>query len=283
MKRKLFLMTGFGFIGQNLYQKFSSSKYDVNIIGRFNKIKNYHLDKRILNFDIYNLKELKKLKLEKSIIVLSILDSDKKNFKKKFKKLIFFLGKHNVSKLILLSSVSVYGNNYRKILPTNEYAKNCLFAENVTKKYFNKTLIFRVANLFGIYKKNPGTIEKLVMTNLKIKNYIFSNDKTIRSYISINELFNILHTVIIKKDINGTYDVSNKNYIFSMKELIEIFRKYYKKKINYNQKIKPDKINQSIISSQKLQKKLNIQNMKDIVNEIKKIDYFYKKYRKKIS
>lgn len=283
MKRKLFLMTGFGFIGQNLYQKFSSSKCDVNIIGRFNKIKNYHLDKRILNFDIYNLKELKKLKLEKSIIVLSILDSDKKNFKKKFKKLIFFLRKHNVSKLILLSSVSVYGNNYRKILPTNEYAKNCLFAENVTKKYFNKTLIFRVANLFGIYKKNPGTIEKLVMTNLKIKNYIFSNDKTIRSYISINELFNILHTVIIKKDIIGTYDVSNKNYIFSMKELIEIFRKYYKKKINYNQKIKPDKINQSIISSQKLQKKLNIQNMKDIVNEIKKIDYFYKKYRKKIS
>lgn len=276
-------MTGFGFIGQNLYQKFSSSKCDVNIIGRFNKIKNYHLDKRILNFDIYNLKELKKLKLEKSIIVLSILDSDKKNFKKKFKKLIFFLRKHNVSKLILLSSVSVYGNNYRKILPTNEYAKNCLFAENVTKKYFNKTLIFRVANLFGIYKKNPGTIEKLVMTNLKIKNYIFSNDKTIRSYISINELFNILHTVIIKKDIIGTYDVSNKNYIFSMKELIEIFRKYYKKKINYNQKIKPDKINQSIISSQKLQKKLNIQNMKDIVNEIKKIDYFYKKYRKKIS
>lgn len=276
-------MTGFGFIGQNLYQKFSSSKCDVNIIGRFNKIKNYHLDKRILNFDIYNLKELKKLKLEKSIIVLSILDSDKKNFKKKFKKLIFFLRKHNVSKLILLSSVSVYGNNYRKILPINEYAKNCLFAENVTKKYFNKTLIFRVANLFGIYKKNPGTIEKLVMTNLKIKNFIFSNDKTIRSYISINELFNILHTVIIKKDINGTYDVSNKNYIFSMKELIEIFRKYYKKKINYNQKIKPDKISQSIISSQKLQKKLNIQNMKDIVNEIKKIDYFYKKYRKKIA
>lgn len=283
MKRKLFLMTGFGFIGQNLYQKFSFSKYDVNIIGRFNKIKNYHLDKGILDFDVYNLKELKKLKLEKSIIILSILDSNKKNFKKKFKKLIFFLRKHNVSKLILLSSVSVYGNNYKKILPTNNYAKNCLFAENVTKKYFNKTLIFRVANLFGIYKKNPGTIEKLVMTNLKIKNYIFSNDKTIRSYISINELFNILHTVITKKDINGTYDVSNKNYILSMKELIEIFRKYYKKKINYNQKIKPDKISQSIICSQKLQKKLNIQNTKDIVNEIKKIDYFYKKYRKKIS
>ena len=97
-----------------------NDKFKLNIIGRKKKYPfKIFINKKkfnIMNQNIFNIRKLKNLEFADSIVILSTLNSNNKNFQKKFKKLVTFLSKKKLRKIILISSVSIYGNtNIRKI------------------------------------------------------------------------------------------------------------------------------------------------------------------------
>ena len=197
MKRKLYLFTGFGFIGLNILDYLKNDKFKLNIIGRKKKypfkilINNKKLN--IINQNIFDIKKLNKLKFTDSIVVLSTLNSKEKNFQKKFNKLVKFLSEKKLRKVILISSVSIYGNtNIRKFQLKNQYSKNIFFAEKICIKNFDNLKILRVANLFGILRIKPGIIEKIILQYLKIDKFKFFKEDTFRSFVSIDDFVKIL-------------------------------------------------------------------------------------------
>ncbi len=283
MKRNLFLFTGFGFLGLNLSKYFKNKKYNIKLLGNKKKLPfkvNFNKNKiKFIKCNIFNTKILNKYKFKNSVIVLTTLNSNKKNFIKKFKHLVEYLAEKKPKKIILISSVSVYGNNKKnKISTLNQYAKNCHNAEYISKVNFKNLTILRLANIFGILRKKPGSIEKITMQYLLLKKYKFFKYDTFRSYISIDEFCLILEKMINVKEKGIIYNVSNNKFIFKLKEILKFYQNYYGKKIILTRNNSSPLIKKSIINNNKLLKKINYRQFKSFDKEISKLDIFYKKY-----
>ncbi len=276
MKRKLFLVTGNGFIGLNLAESLSDKNFKIFLFGKNKKTK---IRKKInlFNINIFNLKKLDYFNFYDSYVILSVLNSKDKNFKKNFENLLKFFNQKKIKKIIFLSSVSVYGNSNPKVSLLNDYAKKCFFSEKIVQKYFKNYLILRISNLFGKYRTKLGTIEKLIMTYRNIKTFAFLKKNVVRSYLSIEEFSQIIEKILRLESLKGIYDVSNKNYIFTMEDLIKKFENFYKNEIILNRNIVNVEINRSIIKSSKLLKLINHKSKTNFELELKKIDRFYKK------
>ena len=283
MKRNLFLFTGFGFLGLNITKFFKNKNYNINVLGRENKLPfKVKLDKKKIKFikcNIFNIKKLEGQELKSSTIVLTTLNSNKKNFIKKFKYLVDYLAKQKPQKVIFISSVSVYGNSKKnKISILSQYAKNCYEAESLCKKKFNNLTILRVANLFGILRKKPSSIEKITMQYLGIKKYEFFKYNTTRSYISINEFCAILAKIMNVKEKGTVYNVSNNKFILSLKSVLKFYLNFYGTKINLLQNDLSPLIKKSHITSNKLSNKIIYKQGQNFNIEISKLDVFYKKH-----
>ena len=150
MKSNLFLFTGFGFLGLNLAKYFKYKNFNISLIGKkkkypFNiRFKTKHIN--LIYSDIFNLKKINDLKIENSIIVLTTLNNNNKDFFVKFKRFINLLVKKKPRKIILISSVGVYGNYSSKmfpIIPDGEetVTHNTLGKEKISpQKIFEKIL-----------------------------------------------------------------------------------------------------------------------------------------------
>tara|TARA_B100000787_G_C16163697_1_gene282764 strand:+ start:333 stop:1211 length:879 start_codon:yes stop_codon:yes gene_type:complete len=283
MKRNLFLFTGFGFLGLNIIKFFKNKNYNINVLGRENKLPfKVKLNKKKIKFikcNIFNIKKLEGQELKSSTIVLTTLNSNKKNFIKKFKYLVDYLAKQKPQKVIFVSSVSVYGNSKKnKISILSQYAKNCYEAEGICKNNFNNLTILRVANLFGILRKKPSSIEKVTMQYLGIKKYKFFKYNTIRSYISIDEFCAILAKIMNVKEKGTVYNVSNNEYILSLNSVLKFYLNFYGTKINLLQNDLSPLIKKSHITSNKLSNKIIYKHRQKFNMEISKLDAFYKRH-----
>ena len=283
MKRKLYLFTGFGFIGLNILYYLKNDKFKLNIIGRKKKypfkilINNKKLN--IINQNIFDIKKLNKLKFTDSIVVLSTLNSKKKNFQKKFNKLVKFLSEKKLRKVILISSVSIYGNtNIRKFQLKNQYSKNIFFAEKICIKNFDNLKILRVANLFGILRIKPGIIEKIILQYLKIDKFKFFKEDTFRSFVSIDDFVKILKIIINYKSDKKIYNISNENYVYSIKKFLKTFNKIYGSQIILETNSSKPNIKFSKIKSISIKKDFKFKFQKNIKIELDKLNNFYKNY-----
>ena len=283
MKRKLYLFTGFGFIGLNILDYLKNDKFKLNIIGRKKKypfkilINNKKLN--IINQNIFDIKKLNKLKFTDSIVVLSTLNSKDKNFQKKFNKLVKFLSEKKLRKVILISSVSIYGNtNIRKFQLKNQYSKNIFFAEKICFKNFDNLKILRVANLFGILRIKPGIIEKIILQYLKIDKFKFFKEDTFRSFVSIDDFVKILKIIINYKSDKKIYNISNENYVYSIKKFLKTFNKIYGSQIILETNSSKPNIKFSKIKSISIKKDFKFKFQKDIKIELDKLNNFYKNY-----
>ena len=117
MKRTIFLFTGFGFIGLNLI-RILKKKFNIKVFG--NKI-NYPFKLKLLEnkvkfikCDFLDIKKLRRYNFKNSNIILTTTDSNKKDFLNKYQKFIKFLKSKDPKKIILISSVSIYGNKFPK-------------------------------------------------------------------------------------------------------------------------------------------------------------------------
>jgi nucleoside-diphosphate-sugar epimerase len=283
MKRKLYLFTGFGFIGLNILDYLKNDKFKLNIIGRKKKypfkilINNKKFN--IINQNIFDIKKLNKFKFTDSIVVLSTLNSKNKSFQKKFNKLVEFLSKKKLRKVILISSVSIYGNtNIRKIQLKNQYSKNIFFAEKICDKNFDNLKILRVANLFGILRIKPGIIEKIILQYLKIDKFKFFKEDTFRSFVSIDDFVKILKHIINYKSDKKIYNVSNENYVYSIKNFLKIFNKIYGSQIILKTNTLKPNIKFSKIQNNSIKKDFKFKFQKDIKVELDKLNRFYQNY-----
>ena len=283
MKRKLYLFTGFGFIGLNILDYLKNDKFKLNIIGRKKKypfkilINNKKFN--IINNNIFDINKLNKLKFTDSIVVLSTLNSKEKNFQKKFNKLVKFLSEKKLRKVILISSVSIYGNtNIRKFQLKNQYSKNIFFAEKICIKNFDNLKILRVANLFGILRIKPGIIEKIILQYLKIDKFKFFKEDTFRSFVSIDDFVKILKIIINYKSDKKIYNISNENYVYSIKKFLKTFNKIYGSQIILETNSSKPNIKFSKIKSISIKKDFKFKFQKNIKIELDKLNNFYKNY-----
>ena len=136
MKRDLFLFTGFGFLGLNLIRIFKN-KFKIKVFGK--KIKYPYkivfpkADVDLINCNFLNKKNISNYNFFNSIIILTISSSENKQYLKKFKNFVKLLSVNKPKKVILISSVSVYGNLFPKISLLNKYSKKCYYSEKFAK------------------------------------------------------------------------------------------------------------------------------------------------------
>lgn len=283
MKRKLYLLTGFGFIGLNILNYLKNDKYELNLIGKKKKypykitIKNKNIN--IINQNIFDIQKLNNLKFKDSIVVLSTLNSKNKSFQKNFNKLIDFLKQKKLKKIILISSVSIYGNtNIRKIQLKNQYSKNIFFAEKISNKNFENLTILRVANLFGILRIKPGIVEKIILQYLKINKFSFFKEDTFRSFVSIDDFVKIVKLVINYKREKKIYNVSNENYIYSIKNFLKTFNEIYGSQIILKTNSLKPKIKFSKIKNNSIKKNFKFKFQKNLKVELDKLNDFYQNF-----
>ena len=289
-RRKIIILGGNGFIGTKLSNFYSKKKINTVSIGRPSKSKKtYHkLNKylKIIKINFFNIKKLENYIDEKSIVIFSGLNGkiQNKEFKKSFDNLILLLNSKKIKRILLLSSVSVYGNrklkNYENSLtkPINNYATNCLTAEKILKKSFydkKKFIILRIANVFGENRVNLSVIEKIIYNNIMNNKYNFYRQNIIRSYVSINDLVKVIFILSSKKNVENIYNVSNPNYQYSFQKLINLLQLYFNFTQNYFYSTEKPIILKSIIDTTKIEKVFNFQD--NFIKEITSVVNFYKK------
>ena len=264
------------------------------LIGNKTKLRNVFSKKEnskllMYNIDIYNINKLPPHLLKHSIVINASLMSEipLKEFKNKYLKLCQHLNEASISKLILLSSISVYGNKNKvikneklKISPISKYSKRCFAAENISNKIFeDKCITLRISNVFGKYRLDKGTIEKILSNFLFKTKHILNNSKYKRTYISATSLVEIIFILINKKiKKNLVLNIGNPNYIFEFKQILSRTEKIFKKRMNLkfnNKKIKNNY--NSICYPATLINKFNFKFKDNFKNEILDLYNFIKK------
>ncbi len=192
------------------------------------------------------------------------------------------------SKIIFLSSYSVYGNNYInpikenfKTKPTSQYAINKKIAEDLclyySKKYKINILIVRAASLYG-----DGLEKQLIFDacfKISNRNYnFFGTGKEIRDFIHISDMTNFIY-FSVKRGFKGT------NIINCGSGVGQKINKVLKLIISeFNLKIKPifnkegvDKNPKILISDIDMLNKLGFFPKKEFKNGIKEYVKWFKK------
>ena len=153
--------------------------------------------------------------------------------------------KNKIKKLIFSSSSEVYGEQQtvKKIsensplLGRNIYALSKISAENFIrtklKKSKTKYTILRLFNTYGEGQVAQFFISKLCYSAINNKNFIVNgNGSQIRSYGYSEDIAMGIKKCIQKKITDGKiYNIGNSNEIFTLKQVIGLTSKLFKKKI----------------------------------------------------
>ncbi len=134
---------------------------------------------------------------------------------------------NGVKQFVFISTIAVYGDD-KKVLtenttctPINSYGKSKLEAErkllNLNDENF-KVSIIRPPMIYG--KDAPGNIDSLVKLILKIRLLPFASIENKRSFISIQNLCNMINEVLIQKK-SGIFLASD-NESISTSQLIKL-------------------------------------------------------------
>lgn len=247
--KKILIIGKRGFIGNNL----------SNYLKKFYKIthKNYK-DSIKKKFKINNFDYIINTSINKNYI--------KKKYNPKFDNDVNLSNLINNSKItyIFLSTRKVYKPKANikendKLLPKSNYSKNKLITEKkLANKIGKKLVILRISNVIGDKKKIKkihNTFIDIFFDNLK-NGFVFDNKKDFKDFISINKFCEIIKN-IIKKDLNGTYNVSIGRKIY-LNDLLNWLNRFNKKK--YLKKTKNIKDDSFFLNNKKLMSKLKIRN-----------------------
>jgi len=293
IQKKIIILGGQGFVGLNISKYILSKKknYKLILIGNKTKLKKIFSNKEKVKLTIHNIdiNEIGKLpsKIFRDAVVINAFLTTKTSFKifrKKYIKLCNFLKKNNINRLILLSSISVYGKTIKAITsekiqinPISNYGKICNQAEKISKKFLkNKLIILRIANIFGMYRSKNGIIEK-ILTNLLIKLKYYLTDQNLkRTYINVSTLVKII-SILIDEDLKKkiVFNISNPNYVFNFDRLNNKISKIFKLKTLYypkNKKIVND--HNSVCLPKTFMKKFNFTFKNNFENELLSVAKF---------
>ena len=232
--KKIIILGASGRLGSYIYKSLKK-KYLIYPIGKSNKIYEVNLlNKKDL--------ELKIIKIDPDVIINCVaatnvnkciknynyayegnvlVSSNIVNCIKKLKKKIHLI--HFSTDQVYNSKLSSKSKE-NEVMPTNNYAKTKLLAEQEIKKISNYTIVR--CNFFGKLLKGNLSFSDFVIKNLKNKNKI---------KIPLNIIYNPIHVlflvkyikIIIEKNLKGTFNIGSKDliskYDFAIK-LAEIYK-----------------------------------------------------------
>ena len=303
--KKILLVGGEGYIGQELSKSFLKKKYFIQSIdnytyGRKNiKKKNNSKKFEFINCNLKNKKIISRLlKNTQYVIILAGLVGDP--ITKKYRglsKIINDVGIRNlinlsmqspIKKLIFVSTCSNYGiqknkkpDEKSKLKPLSHYAECKVKNEMILKKFSNKSnvkwTILRFATAFGVSDRMRFdlTINEFVKEAFYNKNLDVYDKNTWRPYCHIKDFSRVIHAVINDKtnvSNNEIFNVGSNENNFTKKQIIEkIQKKIPFSKISYlkNSKDKRD----YNVNFNKIKKKLKFKTKYSVdygINEIKK-------------
>ena len=270
--KKILLIGSTGYIGKKLKLKLSR-KYSLIC------------PKKEKGFDIKKKREVKKYLNHEIDYVINL--SGQQNTKKKEMFNVITRGNENILQiankiekkmtLVFISTSLVYGYS-EKILkedskknPTNYYEKIKYEAEKNYIKTNKDYLILRLCNIYGEQNKS-GIIGKHIKSIKNKKNFYFDNINTFKNFIYINDVVNIIETLIRKNVKNKILNIGNENisFINLSKFLSKIVNNYiipYDKKLNIKKTLS-QKINNNKIKN--IMKNYNFKSLSNFLkNEIK--------------
>lgn len=238
MKKKNILITGFdGFLGSNLLKKIDLNKYCIYGIGYTRKKlnKNFFLNRKIT---YKNLSFFKKKNISiiihcagSSMVGLNYQNDFKKNVLTTYEILEFSKSLKKKPKIIIMSSMAVYGDKYKKKIkenfdlnPFSFYGLNKKICEEIciyySKKFKINIFVLRVASLFGVGLKK----QFIYQVTKKLRNGVFKfwgkGDER-RDYIHINDLCNIVKILLKKKFLGFKVINCGSGNIYSISEIIK--------------------------------------------------------------
>ena len=249
MKNRILITGSNSFVGREIINYLS--KYNYNLIATYRKNKNEFKSKKVklVKFDLK-----KKLNLNKRFGVLvhcaSVTPANefRENYYKinqiGFKNLISLCLKSKCNKIILISSVAVYGDVKKTITEKSfargksKYAKSKLKMENILFRFAKKnkinSIILRLSQVIGGKSVNNyfSDLKKKIHSNKKITISLQSKKDYFNNLCHINDL-----CINIKKLIDGNI-ILNKNEVFNFASNKPITINKFKKIIySYNKKI----------------------------------------------
>jgi nucleoside-diphosphate-sugar epimerase len=161
-----------------------------------------------------------------------------------FKKLLKSINKKTVKKIILLSSLSVYGKiNHKKvnektpICNPNFYGKTKLTMEKELIKFAKKEninyVILRLPGVVGINSQH-NFLSKLILSIKKnpAEINITNPDLRFNNLLHVKNLCRLIHYIILRPKISGIFVLGSK-YPVKIKNLLKNINKFKKIKFNY--------------------------------------------------
>ena len=249
MKNRILITGSNSFVGSEIINYLS--KYNYNLIATYRKNKNEFKSKKVklVKFDLK-----KKLNLNKRFGVLvhcasvTPVNEFRENYYKinqiGFKNLISLCLKSKCNKIILISSVAVYGDVKKTITEKSfargksKYAKSKLKMENILFRFAKKnkinSVVLRLSQVIGSKSVNNyfSDLKKKIHSNKKITISLQSKKDYFNNLCHINDL-----CINIKKLIDGNI-ILNKNEVFNFASNKPITINKFKKIIySYNKNI----------------------------------------------
>ena len=290
MNKKNILISGFdGFLGKNLTKKINLNQYNIYGIGNYKK--NICLNIQNIKKKI-NSKNLKFFKKKKIDIIIHCAGSSgvgieyKRDFKKNvltaFEILEFAKEHLSKPKIIIASSLAVYGNKYiykiKENFPLNPYSfygLNKKISEDIclfyAKKFNMDILILRISSVFGGNQKKQFVYEatKKILNN----NYNFwGSGNEVRDYIHIDDVCEIINK-LLKKNLKGLNIINcGVGNVYKTAEIInkiKLILKINNNKLNFN----GFRLNQDpgilIPNLNKLKSLIKFKSQRDFDNDLK--------------
>lgn len=250
--KKISIIGGYGFIGQNICENFDNKNYSLNIIGRnsSNKALNY-LNIQEFFLDINDTEKIANITDGNDVIWLatSLVPGHHteliKEFEANIRPIIKYLefvksNRINIGKFIYISSGgTVYGDSLQEIPISEDYFKNPIssygLSKLVTEDYIKfltidadfQSIIIRPSNIYGRYQNliKPqgimGFALKAAKENSSIK--LYDDGKVIRDFVHVKDFCSALVKVIESQKISGEFDVYNlgSGTPYTIKQIVE--------------------------------------------------------------
>jgi len=257
----------------------SKSIYGIDIQDKsIIKSKKFFYYKYNLSNDASKIKKINE-KIDLAIIFsfdLNYKNKKKVNYMNDGKKIINnslnIIKENEITKVIYLSSMAVYGNQNKtftektKIKPNTIYGELKVISENIVKKRSKnnyKYLIFRLSQIYGKNIKSSWVHKFFNDTKTGKILTIFGNGKQKRDLLHIDDLLNLI-CKSLRFSKSSIYNVCSEK-VYSLNEVLKIF----KSKFQYGKAINPKNEVLNIISKNtKIKKEFNWKAKKNLSKKL---------------